>query len=173
MTDGEIYISKDEYFNNPVVKEQAKQRITRMTTESRKVQVALLTVGDKVRWLDGEFYPIQLRAGNEGGQVIILMINEVTFHLDSLTQVEVAYEFPVYPAGTPVVNVSVVDRSIKQHIKCQNHPEMTFVTKDPFASRTFPGDKATMDAFHAGKSRCNCGLSNYILASDYKPQRND
>lgn len=85
-------------------------------------------------------------------------------------------EFPVYPAGTPLEDVMVFDRGIKVHFKCTDHPQWSYVSKDPYVSNWFPGDSVTVDANHSGEAdACQHSIrtrGQYVLASDYHPTRN-
>jgi len=73
--------------------------------------------------------------------------------------------YPIYPAGTPIEEVSIRDRSQKMIFKCDEHPDVEWASKDPFVSRWFGNP--------AQGSICPCEWSNFKLSHDYSPTRND
>lgn len=78
-----------------------------------------------------------------------------------------------YPAGTPIEEVHSFDRGQKVAFKCIDHPQWVYVSKDPYVSNWFPGDKATQDAEFKGEVTCRHKLTpgQYVVAHDYHPTR--
>jgi hypothetical protein len=73
----------------------------------------------------------------------------------------------VFPAGTPVREVDVVDRGQKMVFTCEQHPDTAvYVSKYPPSSRWFKADTAP---------ECPCSTLDpvWVLVKDYKPTRND
>ncbi|QPX62588.1 hypothetical protein SEA_WOLLYPOG_36 [Arthrobacter phage Wollypog] len=76
----------------------------------------------------------------------------------------------VFPAGTNVRDIDIVDRGQKMLFTCKVHADtMVYASKDYSHSRWFlastPGEKR----------ECPCQMSEdvWVLAYDYKPTRND
>lgn len=75
----------------------------------------------------------------------------------------------VFPAGTNIRDVDVVDRGQKMVFTCEEHPDTrVWVSKYPPSSRWFPA---------SSKEPFDCGCSQrdhvWVLVTDYKPTRND
>jgi hypothetical protein len=73
----------------------------------------------------------------------------------------------VFPAGTNVRDVDIVDRGIKMGFTCEQHPDTAcYASKNPAHSRWFRMDEAP---------ECPCSTQDnvWVLISDYKPKRND
>lgn len=74
----------------------------------------------------------------------------------------------VFPAGTNVRDVDIVDRGQKMHFACSKHPGTEeYVSKYPGSSRWFVASE--------DKPVCPCETRDdvWVLVSDYKPTRND
>lgn len=73
--------------------------------------------------------------------------------------------YPIYPKGTLVAYVDVVDRGQKMIFQCELHPENgEWASKNPIHSAWF-GDPE--------KDPCNCPLGRFRLSHPYSPTRND
>jgi hypothetical protein len=79
----------------------------------------------------------------------------------------------VYPAGTPIKDVQHFDRGTKVIIRCKEHPQWLYASKDPYVSNWFPADRVTADAECRGTVDCIHTLNSgtYEVAVDYKPTR--
>lgn len=76
----------------------------------------------------------------------------------------------VFPKGTPVREIDIVDRGQKMVFTCSKHPGTAlYASKNPSHSNWFL-------AGPAGELReCPCQFSDpvWVLAHDYAPKRND
>jgi len=81
----------------------------------------------------------------------------------------------VYPAGTPIEDVRHFDRGDKVIIRCKDHPQWLYASKDPYVSQWFPADRATVEAQQQGLlDECQHTLrqrGQYEVAVEYKPTR--
>lgn len=50
-----------------------------------------------------------------------------------------------YPIGTNLRDIKTFDRSTKVVFACTNHPDIHFMSKDPFCSNWFPGNQLSED----------------------------
>lgn len=77
-------------------------------------------------------------------------------------------EFPTFPAGTNVKDVTVVDRGQKMVFTCEQHIDTAiYHSKEPWNSRWFMDDPSAPE--------CMCSTLDpvWVLVRDYKPTRND
>lgn len=74
----------------------------------------------------------------------------------------------VFPVGTPIEDVDIVDRGQHMVFHCKIHPTQLWSSKQPFVSRWFGRSDTEDDCTHQFQER---GV--YVLAEEYKPVRND
>ncbi len=75
----------------------------------------------------------------------------------------------VFPAGTNVRDIDIVDRGQKMHFTCVEHCDtMQYVSKNPSHSRWFYASSNELP-------ECGCSMQDnvWVLVVDYKPTRND
>ncbi len=75
----------------------------------------------------------------------------------------------VFPAGTNVNRVDVVDRGQKMIFTCEQHCDTrVYASKNPAHSRWFPASSQELP-------ECGCSMRDtvWVLVVDYKPTRND
>ncbi len=73
----------------------------------------------------------------------------------------------VFPAGTNVRDIDIVDRGQKMIFTCVEHCDTAqYASKNPSHSRWFRADNA---------EECACSVKDpvWVLVRDYKPTRND
>lgn len=73
----------------------------------------------------------------------------------------------IFPAGTNVKDVDVVDRGQKMIFTCEEHCDTAqYASKNPRHSTWFRADTAV---------ECGCSMRDpvWVLIVDYKPTRND
>lgn len=142
--------------------------------ESRKVIAKALVVGAKIRWIDGNFTEVKI-VERIGGVILagirIMVSDGSTIVIPDQAKIEVAYEFPTYPAGTSINDVTTIDRGQKLHFKCSEHEWCQFVSKDPMVSNWFAANIETVELGECHHD--DSAPKKWVLASEYKPTRND
>lgn len=71
-----------------------------------------------------------------------------------------------YPVHTPIVDIKNFDRSIKVEFECMTHPDVKWISKDPFVSHVFAAP-SNSTVFGDPVHDCDCPWSNHWTSTEY------